>query len=88
MKLIFLDNQCDAYTKGEATGNLCSIFCNSKNRQKEEKLPRDQGNYNKGVLYPLAGCPNTFHGGKDVVFSATISGSNKVSKRFSRQMLK
>ena len=31
-------------------------------------------------MYPLAGCPKSFHGGKDVVFPATISGSNKVWK--------
>ena len=78
--IFIVDTQCDAYTKGEATGNLCNIFCNSKNRKKEEKIPREQDNYNTGVLYPLAGCPNSFHGGKDVVFPATISGSNKVGK--------
>ena len=76
------DKQCDAYTNGDVTGNLCNIFCNSKNRNKEENIPRDHENFNTGVLYPLEGCPNSFHGGKDVVFPAIISGSNRVSKDF------
>ena len=78
------DKQCDAFINGDASGNLCNIFCNSKNRLKEENNPRHQGNYKTGVLYPQAGCPNSFHGGKDVVFPATISGSNKVCKQINR----
>ena len=76
------DQQCDDYTNGDITGNLCNVFCNSKNCNKEENIPRDHENFNTGVLYPLEGCPNSFHGGKDVVFPAIISGSNKVSKYF------
>ena len=77
-KSSFPDKQCQEYTNGEINGNLCSVFCNSKNRLKEKTSPRDEGNYNTGVLYPLAGCPNSFHSGKDVVFPAILSGANKV----------
>ena len=72
------DRQCEEYTKGEIHGNLCNVFCNSKNRLKEKTSPRDEGNFNTGVLYPLSGCPNSFHSGKDVVFPAILSGDHKV----------
>ena len=72
------DSHCDAYTRGDIYGNVCNVFCNSKNRLKEENIPRDEGNIHTGVLYPQAGCPNSFHAGKDVVFPAILSGADKV----------
>ena len=71
-----IDQHCDHYTSGEIHGNMCEMFCNSKNRHKEQLSPRNEANIQSGVIYPLAGCPGST--GKDIVFPAIISDATKV----------